>query len=124
MGSRNDLPALGFECGEKLCRGLNPNAVSQCGQKVPAVVGHDDLGAGGTRDFGDVRIVDTTTSCAILAGGPKKRHPIAWRDIVYCHPFEDLLLDEVGRIGRGKPVFSGESCGDRKEFEATVPRRR
>ena len=40
--------------------------MSQCGQKVAPVVGHDDGSASRSGDFCDMRIVDASASHAVL----------------------------------------------------------
>jgi hypothetical protein len=58
--------ALAAEAVEELGRRFDADAVPERRDKMPPVVGDDDSGAGCTRRFGDVRVVDPPSGGALI----------------------------------------------------------
>ena len=121
--ARHSTPAR-LQAGQKLRGRLDADAVSERGEKMTTVVGHDDRRTGGARHLGDVRVVDAAAGDTVARSRLHHRESIARRQIVHGHPREDLGLEQLRGVARRQPELRRQPRRDRKELETAVPRRR
>ena len=62
-------------------------------QEVTAVVGHHDGRTRGSRDFGDVRVIDAAAASVVSRGRSHHRQTIGLGEVVYRHPGENLFFE-------------------------------
>ena len=94
------------------------------GKEMPAIVGHDDAGAGGAGAFRNVDIVDAAADGAVGRVHLQQSRSVGGRQIVHRQTGADFLLKQPVGVDRLEALLRREAGRHRIEFETTVPGRR
>src|SRR5688572_7629245 len=97
------LGAARLDAGEELDRRFHLQSMTQCGQKMPAIVSDDHTCTRRPRDLGDVRVVDAAARNAVSGSGGEESQLFLREEAAHREPAEHLRSEQLIGIFGSQP---------------------